>query len=146
MMSGDYPNLLRRRAESMMRLAVRLLDEGENDLAVHNAEYAAQLYVKSLLFRLTGEEWRGHGIRTLLGALALTVEGAGLGEVAEEIADFVRRNRRILAELEEAHTRSIYGAFEYSREQAMAIVVSAKAVIELVKKIEERVFGGGPRG
>lgn len=53
-MSGNYPGLLKRRAESMMRLAVRLLREGEYDLAVLNAEYAVQLHIKSLLYRLSG--------------------------------------------------------------------------------------------
>jgi len=142
-MSGRYPDLLKRRAESMMRLAERLLSEGEYDLAVLNAEYAARLYVKSVLLRLTGEEWKGHGVRTLLGAVALTAQGGGLRDVAEEIVDFTRRNRRMLAELEEAHTRSVYGPFEYSEEQARAILGLAKSIIELMKGIEERVFGGG---
>ena len=141
-MSGRYPDLLRRRAESMMRLAERLLSEGEYDLAVLNAEYAAQLYVKSVLLRLTGEEWRGHGIRTLLGAVALAAQGGGLGDVAENIVDFTRKNKRMLAELEEAHTRSVYGPFEYSEEQAKAIIELAKSIIQLMKGIEDRVFGG----
>ena len=93
-MSGRYPDLLKRRAESMMRLAERLLSEGEYDLAVLNAEYAARLYVKSVLLRLTGEEWKGHGVRTLLGAVALATQGGGLRDVAEEIVDFTRRSKR----------------------------------------------------
>lgn len=141
-MSGRYPSLLRRRAESMMRLAERLLGEGEYDLAVLNAEYSAQLFVKSLLYRLSGEEWRGHSVRTLLGALALVAEGEGLRSVAERIYDFVRRNRRVLAELDEAHTRSVYGVFEYSREQAEVLVSAARLIVELVKEVEEEVFGG----
>ncbi|MEM4970844.1 MAG: HEPN domain-containing protein [Sulfolobales archaeon] len=58
-MSGEYAILLRRRALSMLRLAERLVGEAEYDLAVLNAEYAAQLYVRSFLLRLAGEEWRG---------------------------------------------------------------------------------------
>ena len=139
-MSGNYPVLLKRRAESMMKLAVRLLQEGEHDLVVLNAEYAVQLYIKSLLYRLSGEEWRGHSVRTLLGALALILEENRLKEVAEKIYDFTRRNRRILAELDEAHTRSIYGAFEYSRDQARAIVDIAQSIIKLIKEIEEVIF------
>jgi len=139
-MSGNYPGLLKRRAESMMRLAVRLLREGEFDLAVLNAEYAVQLYIKSLLYRLSGEEWRGHSVRTLLGALALILEENRLNDVAERIYDFTRRNRRILAELDEAHTRSIYGAFEYSKDQARVIVDAAQSIIKLVKGIEEVLF------
>jgi len=42
----------------MMRLARRLLSEGECDLAVLNAEYAAQLYAKAVIYGLSGEEWR----------------------------------------------------------------------------------------
>jgi len=125
----------------MLRLAERLLGEGEYDLAVLNAEYAAQLYVKSLLLRLSGEEWRGHGVRTLLGALALVAEENGLREVAERIYGFVRGNKRVLAELEEAHTRSVYGVFEYSRGQAEVLVGAARSVVMLGKEIEKRVFG-----
>lgn len=141
-MSDEYPRLLKRRAESMMRLAERLLSEGEYDLAVLNAEYAAQLYIKSLLYRLSGEEWRGHSVRTLLGALALVAEGEGLREIAEEVIAFTRRSKRILAELDEAHTRSVYGVFEYSRDQAATLVSSARSIIRLMKYIEGKVFRG----
>jgi len=141
-MSGSYSELLKRRAEAMARLAERLLEEGEYDLAVFNAEYAAQLYVKSLLYRLSGEEWRGHSVRTPLGALALTLEESGLGGVAERIYDFARRSRRALAELEEAHTRAIYGVLRYSREQAETLLSAAKAVIGVARRVEEEVFGG----
>jgi len=141
--SGNYSALLRRRAESMIRLAEKLLGEEEHDLAVLNAEYAAQLYVKSVLYRLTGEEWRGHSVRTLLGAVALVAGEEGLKDVAEVVIEFTRRNRRSLAELDEAHTRSIYGVFEYSKEQAEALVSIAKTVISLMKNIESKVFGGG---
>ena len=64
----------------------------------------------------------------------------GLGNVIEEIVDFIRRNRRMLAELEEAHTRSVHGALEYSESQARAIVELAKSIIEPMKDIEERIF------
>ncbi len=140
-MSGDYPSLLKRRATSMLKLAERLLSEGEYDLAVLNAEYAAQLYVKALLNRLSGDEWRGHSVRTLLGALALVVREGGLEGIAETIQEFVRHNRRMLAELDEAHVRSIYGPLQYSREQAEALVQAAKSVVALLKGIEEQVFG-----
>jgi len=141
-MSGDYPILLRRRAESMFRLAEKLLNEGEYDLAVFNAEYATQLYVKSILYRLSEEEWRGHSVRILLGVLALEAESGGLKEMSRKVIDFTRRHRRWLAELDEAHTRSIYGIFEYSRDQATALVNIAKSVIELIKKVESEVFDG----
>ncbi len=139
-MSGEYALLLKRRSEAMLRLARRLLEEGEYDLAALNAEYAAQLRVKSLLYRVTGEEWRGHQIRGLLGVLASSLASEGFRELADEVVEFVRRNRGLLAELEEAHTRAVYGVFSYSREQAEALVKAAEMVIRLVSKIESRVF------
>jgi len=39
--------------------------------------------------------------------------------------------------------RSIYGVFEYSKDQAEALVSIAKTVIFLMKNIESKVFGGG---
>ncbi len=125
----------------MLSLAKRLVSEGEYDLAVLNAEYAAQLYLKSLLYRLSGEEWRGRSIRTLLGALSLVLHECGLDDLANVVYDFVRSNRRLLAELDEAHTRAVYGPLQYSREQAGALLKAAELVIDLLKKVEE-VFRG----
>ena len=65
-MSGNYPRILKRRAEAMMKNAIRLFNEGEYDLAVLNAEYAAQLYVKAVLYQLSGEEWRGHSVHNFV--------------------------------------------------------------------------------
>ena len=64
----------------------------------------------------------------------------GLRKVAEKIYDFTRRNRRILAELDEVHMRSIYGVFEYSKDQARIIVNAAQSIIKLIKEIEEIIF------
>ena len=50
-MSGEYPALLKKRALSMLRLAERLLGEGEYDLVVLHSEYAVKLYLKALLYR-----------------------------------------------------------------------------------------------
>lgn len=141
-MSGDYASLLRRRALAMLDLSRRLLAEGLYDLAVFNAEYAAQLYLKSLLYRLAGEEYRGHSIRALMGALSMMLRDKGLKELAEEVEGFVRENRRLLAELEEAHTRAVYGVFEYPRSQAEALVEAANKVVKLLMGVESRVFPG----
>ena len=81
--SGIYPNILRKRSNSMLRLAEELLSRGEADLAALNAGYAVQLYVKSILYRVSGEEWRGHNIRLLLGALSMILEQQGFRREAE---------------------------------------------------------------
>ncbi len=138
-MSGAYPSLLRKRSLAMLRLAEELLDKGEYDLAALNAEYAVQLYVKQLLYRVTGEEWRGHGLRMLLGTLSTVLRQQGFPNEADKVADYVRSKRRLLAELEEAHVRAVYGAFEYSREQAQMLVETAKNIISTLGKVEGKV-------
>jgi HEPN domain-containing protein len=46
-LSGEFVEILRRRALTLRRLAVQLGGEGELDLAMVMAEQAAQLYIKS---------------------------------------------------------------------------------------------------
>ena len=56
--------------------------------------------------------------------------------------DYARSRRRILAELEEAHTRAVYGVFTYSYDQAELLVRTAKELIQLLRGIEESLLGG----
>ncbi len=139
-MSGEYPALLMKRASAMLSLAEELYQRGLYDLAVLNAEYAAQLFVKALLYRVTGEEWRGHSIRQLLSVLALALRRQGFERQAELIEDFVKQFRRHLAELEEAHTRAVYGIYEYSKEQAEKILDIARRVVELTRTLSREIF------
>jgi len=44
-MSGNYPRILKRRTGAIMKNAITLFNEGEYDLAVLNAEYAAKVYI-----------------------------------------------------------------------------------------------------
>ncbi len=140
-MSGEYPRLLKKRALAMLELAERLLRENKYDLTVLHAEYAAQLYLKSLLYRLTGEEYRGRNIRALLALLAEALEDEDFETLADEVRRFVAGNRRLLAELEEGHARAVYGVFEYSRSQAERLLHIAREVVKLLSRIEREVFG-----
>jgi len=139
--SGEYPDLLRRRALSALRWARRAFDEGDYDTAVREAEYAAQLYVKSLLYRVAGEEVRGHDIRELLGVLISALMEAGLEEEARVLVDYVRRRRRELAWLSEAHTRAVYGPIEYGRREAELLLRIAEDVVSTAMKLEAKIFG-----
>ena len=139
-MSGEYSELLKRRSLDMAEAARNLLREGKYDLAVLLAEYSAQLYLKQLLYRLTGEEWRGHSVRALLGVLATVLREEGLEGLAVEVESYASRHRRILAELEEAHVRSVYGPFPYSREQASALVEAAGSLVALLRRVESHAF------
>jgi len=55
-MCGEYPSLLKKRALTALKWAKRAFKEGDYDIAVNNAEYAVQLYVKSIIYRILGEE------------------------------------------------------------------------------------------
>ncbi|AEM38967.1 HEPN domain protein [Pyrolobus fumarii 1A] len=141
-MSGEYAMLLRRRALNALRWAERACNEGDYDTCAREAEYAAQLYLKSLLYRVLGEEVRGHDIRELLAVLVSALLEQGLANEAGYVADYVRRHRRELAWLSEAHTRAAYGPVEYSRREAEIVLSTTKSVLRLAEELEEKLFGG----
>ena len=134
---------MRRRALNALKWAERALGEGDYDTAAREAEYATQLYLKSVLYRVLGEEVRDHSIRELLGVLASALLEEGFEEEALKVAEFTRRKRRELAELSEAHTRALYGLAEYTRAHAQLLLGVAREVFKLLEGLEERLFGGG---
>ncbi|MEM2246493.1 MAG: HEPN domain-containing protein, partial [Thermofilum sp.] len=69
------------------------------------------------------------------------LEEKGFRREAEELIEYVRRNRGIIAELEEGHVRSVYGVFSYSREQAEKLVEAAESIVGVLEKVERGVFG-----
>ncbi len=140
-MSGRYPALLKKRALNALKWSERAFAEGDYDTAVREAEYAVQLYIKSLVFRVLGEEVRSHNIRELLGVLASSLIEEGFGEEAEELLEYVRRHRRELAMLADAHTRAVYGLVEYGRREAEILLEVAKAVINVLEGLEVKIFG-----
>ena len=142
-MSGEYPLILRKRALNALKWAERALEEGDYDTAAREAEYAAQLYLKSVIYRVRGWEARGRDINELLGILAYTLMEEGLDEEARMIMDFSRSRRRELAELSDAHTRASYGLVEYTERASRELVRVASELIDLLRRLEERIFGGG---
>ena len=140
-MSGQYPLLLKKRALNAFKWAKRAFDEGDYDTCVREAEYAVQLYVKSLIYRVSGEEVYGHNIRGLLGILAsILLENDFRGE-AGKIIEYIKKHKRLLAELEDAHTRAVYGLIEYGEREAHMLLEIARETIDLLKEIESKVFG-----
>ena len=65
---------------------------------------------------------------------------------AEEIVDYIKRRRRELTELFEAHTRDTYGLIEYNRDGALILVEIAKNTINMLKNLEARIFGENENG
>ena len=141
-MSGEYAVLLSRRALAAFKWAQRAYGEGDYDISVLQAEYAVQLYLKSLLYRVLGEEVRGHSIRELLGLLAVSLMEQGAEDLAREVMEYVRRHRRELAELSEAHTRATYGLAEYGGREAGLLLRIAGQVLEMLRELEKKIFGG----
>jgi len=105
------------------------------------AEYAVQLYLKSLVYRVRGEEVGGHSIGELFGILTASLVEQGLRNVAEELAVYSRRHRRVLAELSEACTRAVYGLAGYVRREAELVLGIARSVIEKLREVEVKLFG-----
>ena len=142
-MSGEYPALLKKRALNALKWAKRTFDDKDYDTAVREAEYAVQLYIKSITYRILGEEIRGHNPRELLGILASALIEEGFEEEAKELIDYIRKHRLELAELTEAHTRAIYGLIEYGKRESEILLKITKNVIAMLKDLEVKVFGEG---
>ena len=139
-MSGEYPSLLKKRALNALKWAMKAFEEGDCDTAVRDAEYAEQLYVKSLIYRIIGEEVRGHNIRELLGLLASALLEEGFKDQSRRITMYTRKNRRMLAELSDAYTRATYGLFEYGKREAEILLKIASMVIEELERLEDEIF------
>jgi len=139
--SGEYAEVLRRRALSGLHWAERACEAGDYDICALMAEYAAQLYLKSLIYRVRGEEVREHSIGELFGVLTASLMEQGLRDLAEELVEYSRRHRREFAELSEAHTRAVYGLIGYGEKEAKLILAIARSVIEKLREIEVKLFG-----
>ena len=124
----------------MLKWARRAFDEGDYDVCALNAQYAVQLYLKSILCRVLGEEVRGHDIRELFGLLAAALMEQGAEDLAGEVASYLRMHRRELAELSDAHTRATYGLVEYGRREASLLLNIAEEALGKLRELEVKLF------
>ncbi|MCE4612637.1 MAG: HEPN domain-containing protein [Desulfurococcales archaeon] len=124
--------LLERRARNALARAERSLEHGDYDGAVFDAEQAVQLYLESVILEHTGATPHTHNIRRLLH-----VVGRLLG-FADEVREFVARNRFKLHTLEDAYYSSRYLPKEFTREDASELVGLAREVIGLVESRRAR--------
>ncbi|MBS7612393.1 HEPN domain-containing protein [Candidatus Bathyarchaeota archaeon] len=129
-MSYSEVALLRDRALRMLGSSKRSLAEGDYDIAAFMADQAVQLYLKSVIFELTGEVPRVHAVRQLMVILKDLLGNPNLFD------DFVRENRSLLIRLEEAYISSRYMPRKYDREEAEELLVFAEKVIEFVKSVK----------
>jgi len=127
--SFEEAELLRRRAESFLRNALRLIEEGEADIAVFNLEQYCQLILKYKLLVYTGSYPRTHSIRLLIREL---------GRVDSRILVLVSdvRNLHYVARLEEAYISSRYLPYKYTIEEVKDI---SRFVLEVFKPIVDSI-------
>jgi len=140
-LSGEYSALLSKRALNALKWARRAFEEGDCDTAVREAEYAIQLYIKSIIYRVLGEEAEGRNLRELLGVLASALIEEGFEEEAKELVNYIRKHKRELAELTEAHTRAVYGLIEFGRRETEMLLKIAESIILMLGNLEVKVFG-----
>ena len=112
-MSGEYYNLLWKRARRFLIRAIRDLSEKDYDGACFNAEEAIQLATKAILYKYFAEVPRIHGSKTLLARLRNLFIDAGLNDIARITGRFVADNRDALDILEESYIMARYGNISY---------------------------------
>ncbi|MEB3859900.1 MAG: HEPN domain-containing protein [Desulfurococcales archaeon] len=128
-MSFEEADIIRRRAEAFLKNAVRLVEEGEYDLAMFNLEQYCQLTLKYKLLVRRGAYPRTHSLRRLIREL---------GEVEPRILQLVDDTRYIhyIARLEEAYIASRYLPILYEEREVKDIL---KFVLEVFKPVVEEV-------
>ena len=138
-MSGEYYNLLWKRARRFLIRAIRDLSEKDYDGACFNAEEAIQLATKAILYKYFAEVPRIHGSKTLLARLRNLFIDAGLNDIARITGRFVADNRDALDILEESYIMARYGNISYGEKQARMCVEIAKKALEVLEEIERKL-------
>lgn len=128
-MSFEEAEILRKRAEAFLRLANRLIGEGEADLAMFNLEQYCQLILRYKLLVKRGSYSRTHSLRRLIREL---------GEVDPRILVLVNnvKNLHYIARLEEAYIASRYLPIEYEISEVEDVL---KFVLEVFKPLVEAI-------
>ena len=128
-MSFEEAELLRSRAESFLRNAQRLIEEGEADIAVFNLEQYCQLILKYKLLVYTGSYPRTHSLRQLIRELS---------KVEPRILVLVNdvKNLHYVARLEEAYISSRYLPYKYTIEEVKDI---GRFILEVFKPIVDSI-------
>lgn len=124
-MSFEEAEIIKRRAESFLRNADRLLKEGEYDLAIFNLEQYCQLILKYKLLIKKGSYSRVHSLRRLIQEL---------GELNPRILELIKNvhNLHYIARLEEAYIAARYLPIIYEEHEVKDIM---KFILEVFKPL-----------
>lgn len=118
---------LLRRSKDYAELANEAFEREKYDTAVFLTEQALQLYLKAVIIKYSDVRLRTHSIRELLKGV-----GDALG-AEDEVAEFVRQNRSLLRELEDAYIKARYEPRMYYREDAEDLIDFALTVRDFVE-------------
>ena len=125
-MNYEEVETLLRRSGDYMELANSAFESGKYDAAIFLAEQALQLYIKALLIKYANLRIRSHSIRELLHRIGQIFEREDL------IGEFIRSNRKLLRELEDAYIGTRYEARSYYREDAEELMEFITRVMDFV--------------
>jgi len=128
---------LLRRSEDYMELANSAFEMEKYDAAIFLAEQALQLYLKALLIKYAGLRIRSHSLRELLYRLGQVFE------MENEVEKFVRDNRKLLRELEDAYIETRYEARPYYQEDAEELLSFVMKVIDFVEGLADEFERSG---
>ena len=128
-MSFEEAEILRRRAESFLRNADKLIKEKEWDLAIFNLEQYCQLMLKYKLLIKKGSYPRTYSLRRLIREI---------GELNPEILALIDDVDKLhyVARLEEAYIASRYLPYTYEEREVKDLY---KFILEAFKPLVEKL-------
>ncbi len=138
-MSGLRVDMLKRRALGFLADARIDVSRGDYDLACFHAEQAIQLYLKAILLELFAEDVKIHGVRALLGLLAVLLRKHGFEAIAKRVEDFSENNRYLLIKIEDSYIDTRYGEMQYEESMAREFISIAEKLIELLEGVAKDV-------
>ncbi|CAB50261.1 HEPN domain-containing protein [Pyrococcus abyssi] len=126
-MHYEEVEMLFHRSKDYMSLANVAFKEGKFDVAIFLAGQSLQLYLKATLVKYADLRLRTHSIRELL------INIGKVFEMEEKVVEFIRSNRLLLRELEDAYIDARYEPRKYSREDAEELIEFANKVMAFVE-------------
>ncbi len=116
-MQADLIKKMKQRSQGFLRIAKECYTRGEWDLACFQAEQAAQLFLKAIIFEKSGSLPRIHSIRQLLSILS---------EITKITTKF---DRLSLIALEDAYFKTRYLDTVYEKADAdLAIKITEEVI------------------
>ncbi|WP_088884627.1 HEPN domain-containing protein [Thermococcus gorgonarius] len=127
---------LLRRSVDYLELANSAFESEKYDAAIFLAEQALQLHLKALLIKYADLRIRSHSLRELLYRLGQVFK------LEDRVEEFIRANRKLLRELEDAYIGTRYEAKSYCREDAEELIEFVTRVMDFVEGLADEFERG----